>query len=115
MTDFKGRVIFDIETVEGYIPPLSLQPFVENVFKHAGIVDREDGVLLISTRAYEGGTEVTIKDNGRGFSLKEQALGEGIKNVVGRSLLSLGEAPTIESEPNGGTTVRFYLRKESHD
>ena len=115
VTDFKGRVIFDIETVEGYIPPLSLQPFVENVFKHAGIVDREDGVLLISTRAYEGGTEVTIKDNGRGFSLKEQALGEGIKNVVGRSLLSLGEAPTIESEPNGGTTVRFYLRKESHD
>lgn len=115
VTDFKGRVIFDIETVEGSIPPLSLQPFVENVFKHAGMVGREDGLLLISTRAVKEGTEVTLKDNGKGFSLKEQNFGEGIKNVVARSLLNLGEAPSIDSEVGKGTTVRFRLRKETHD
>ncbi len=114
VTGFKGAIVFDIDTVEGDIPPLSLQPFVENVFKHAGIASRTDGLLLISTRKNEEGTVIVIEDNGNGFDLEKAKAGQGIRNVLSRTAILLGEAPSIFSEPGRGTKVTFTLRKEKH-
>lgn len=113
-TGFKGNIVFDIDTMEGEIPPLSLQPFVENVFKHAGIADREDGLLIISTRMNEEGTIIVIEDNGNGFDMEKAKSGQGIRNVLSRAALLLGEAPSICSELGKGTRITFVLKKENH-
>ena len=51
------------------VPPLTLQPIVENAVKHG--MDPDSGPLRISirTRRTEAGSEILVEDNGPGFDL----------------------------------------------
>ncbi len=57
----------DIDTTTVYIPPLLIQPFVENAIWH-GLMHKKDnqGLLRISISKITGGIEYTIEDNGIG-------------------------------------------------
>lgn len=73
--DFKFNVVgkdnFDIEDV--FIPPLLLQPFLENAIWHGLLTSsREEKILNIIISHQEGKTQILIDDNGAGRSNKKK-------------------------------------------
>ena len=75
------------------VPPMTLQPLVENAIHH-GVSTRDEGIIQIFSRQQEDVHEVIVKDNGTGFdaaSLQEESdTGHlGIRNV--RERIGTGE------------------------
>ena len=109
------HVIYDIKAREFYVPPLSIQPIVENAVKH-GILKKTDGGTL-TVRSYE--TErayvVEIIDDGIGFDLSgvnfEKNVHFGINNIKYRIKEMCGGDVVINSEVGRGTDVTVYFYK----
>ncbi len=76
-------VTLDTDFVDFSVPPLSLQPFVENAVKHGFPKGGRDGVIRISAQKDgDGGVTVEISDNGQGFDpavIRPEAV--GLKNA----------------------------------
>lgn len=121
----KLRVIYDIDEdlLEQLIPPLTLQPIVENAIKH-GIKEMENNcVITISIKGDPHGIKVSVLDNGKGIEngrlerLGKQMLsseggtGVGLYNVNRRLILMFGEetALAIQSKRQKGTKISFTL------
>lgn len=66
------------------IPPLSIQPLVENAFKH-GLEKMTDGDLILEIEAHEipGGCVVRISDNGPGLTAN-QGKSVSLQNILHR-------------------------------
>ncbi|GIP40491.1 hypothetical protein J31TS4_37710 [Paenibacillus sp. J31TS4] len=104
------------------IPPLTIQPIVENAVRH-GIMRRASGGLIrLTVEEKGGGLAVTVADDGVGIEpqrLQEllagskSAGGVGLLNIHRRLMTLYGEGLLLESEPGRGTTVRFKVKKES--
>ncbi|MBD2868022.1 sensor histidine kinase [Paenibacillus arenilitoris] len=121
----KLKVNYDIdETLLGYVvPPLTLQPIVENAVKHGMKDVHDNGVILIVIRHRGGWVEVSVSDNGGGMTRErlheiggrrlasEEGTGVGLYNVNRRLKLMFGEesALQVESAAGRGTTVTFLL------
>lgn len=113
------------------IPKLSLQPLVENSYKHG--LKAKPGMCLvqITVEAVENDLEITVLDNGTGMSPaaltalqkqlqgtakprpENQTGGVGLKNVHDRlkSLYGEGYGLTVSSWPGVGTAVCLKLPK----
>ena len=108
-------VEYDVEYDEFLVPPLSIQPLVENAVKH-GIAAKEEGgtVRIVSRKLSDGGAQIRIIDNGIGFdidSLKNlDVTHEGLANVRERIRLEVGGDMTITSVPGRMTTVVVTIR-----
>ncbi|WP_078382611.1 sensor histidine kinase [Sutcliffiella halmapala] len=121
----KLKIIYQIDedTLLQPIPPLTLQPIVENAVKH-GMKDKEDNCLVVISIRKEGdATYVKVEDNGTGMS-EERAkkisiapihseIGSGVAlyNVNRRLTILYGEesALRIKSEVNKGTEISFSI------
>lgn len=106
------RVEYDIEDNSFCLPPLTVQPIVENSIRH-GVRIREEGVVRVTTRFSGGCHEIVISDNGIGFDVEaaEKAEGKhiGIKNVKERIEKLCGGTLVLESVPDVGTTVTIRI------
>ncbi|WP_377891667.1 LytS/YhcK type 5TM receptor domain-containing protein [Alkalihalobacillus sp. R86527] len=119
------RVNYDIEehTLYRKLPPLTLQPIVENAIKH-GIKNKNTNCIVeISITCQQQETLVSVKDNGEGISperLKEigkapldseSGTGLGLYNVNRRLTMLYGDRAGLQitSEQDNGTTVRFLI------
>lgn len=106
------RVEYDIRDDAFSLPPLTVQPMVENAIRH-GVRIREAGVVRVSTRLTDTGHEIVIRDNGIGFD--PDMIGTlsgshiGIANVRERIEKLCGGTLTIESKPDEGTTVTICI------
>jgi len=110
------RVEYEIEDRDFSLPPLTMQPMVENAIRH-GVRIRKEGLVRVSTRSTEDFHESTIRDNGMGFDTLELdgAKGShiGIRNVRKRLHTLCGGSLTISSVRGEGTTVTIRIpRKE---
>jgi LytS/YehU family sensor histidine kinase len=105
------------------IPPLLLQPVVENAVKHGVSPLLEGGEVLISARVHRAGgrppeLELTVHDSGTGTTSSEleqrRHLGVGLRNVEGRLTCQYGSAAslTVQTSPGRGTTVTIRLPAE---
>ncbi|MBQ9484159.1 MAG: histidine kinase [Ruminiclostridium sp.] len=109
------KVEYDIDFDNFSIPPLIVQPLVENAVRH-GIATREKGgTVRIKTRCKDGVITVEVTDEGNGNSnitMQQNARrGIGIENVRARvKYMNNGELEIIPNE--NGTTARltFTLR-----
>ena len=108
------NVIEDIRVTDFEVPPLSIQPLVENAIKHGILQKLEGGTLTI--KSYEDDTAyiVEVIDDGVGFDPNNINLenGEhiGLNNIRHRlSLMCNGEL-FIESQIDKGSkvVVKFY-------
>lgn len=119
----KLNVIYDIpENIDCTLPPLLLQPLVENAVKH-GIFEKIDGGT-VEIRAIDKAreTELIVRDDGIGMSQEllstlldeEASTGIGLKNVNNRLKTMYGEkyGLIIESELGYGTTVKMRIPKK---
>ena len=109
------EVRYDIRATEFFLPPLTVQPLVENAVNH-GISDLpEGGCVTISTREEPDHYEIRVHDNGIGFNPDTQPDDGrshiGISNV--RSRLSIMCQGTLEivSAPGNGTTAIIKIPK----
>ena len=101
------RLKTDIEDDAFSLPPLTIQPLVENALRH-GVRIREEGIVEIMTRRAQDYHEIVIRDNGTGFD-QEKVLNEknhiGIRNVRERLEKMCGGTLMIDSRIDVGTTV----------
>ena len=103
------------------VPPLTLQPIVENAIRHGAFV-RDEGIVRVSTRRTPAGHEITVWDNGDGFDPAKLTGGDsqhiGLWNVRERLERMCGGALDIDSGNGNGTTVTITLplteEEESH-
>lgn len=92
------------------VPPLTLQPIVENAVKHGR--DPYAGPLHVSvrTRKTDSGSEIIVADDGRGY----QPLGDGeahtaLINIRQRLEFMCGGSLTIAPNEGGGTVVTVTI------
>ena len=109
------KVIHDIRVRDFMVPPLSLQPIVENAVKHGILKKIEGGTLTIKTYEDDINIYVEIIDDGVGFDVNDKKLDEikhvGLRNVKYR-LNSMCEASlNIRSEIDRGTDVLITFKK----
>ena len=111
------RVEYDIRDSDFSLPPLTLQPIVENAIRH-GVRLREEGLIEVATRLAEGFHELVIRDNGRGFDAASLDAAEsshiGLKNVRSRVESMCGGTLSVESRPDEGTTVTIRIPAAEH-
>ena len=113
------------ENVNCIIPPLLLQPLVENAIKHGVLKKLEGGLVKISASSKENGTYISVLDDGVGMS--EEKIKElindnstrdsiGLKNVDARLKNMYGNENglKIQSTEGVGTLITLFIpnRKE---
>ena len=113
--DERLSVNFDIKAVDFLVPPLSIQPLVENAVKHGILQKLEGGTISIKTYEDEKAYYVEIEDDGVGFDLNNLDPTDnnhiGLNNVKYRlSSMCNGEL-NIYSVIDKGTTMVVTFNK----
>lgn len=93
------------------IPPLLLQPLVENAILH-GTAQRRGGCIEVAVRQQDGQLVLEVRDDGPGpGASRHTGAGTGIAGVVERLRLHYGERGSLvmSSEPPGGCLARLSL------
>ena len=97
------------------VPPLMLQPVVENAIRHAVSLRAEGGRVSVNARRVADRLHVTVEDDGPGIETTSAATvngnGIGLANVRERLRYLYGDAHrfTLDRGPLGGVRVRFDL------
>ncbi|MGG4049056.1 hybrid sensor histidine kinase/response regulator [Paenibacillus favisporus] len=109
------------ENAHCLLPPLTLQPIVENAVRHGIGQKPEGGTVDIIIRPADKGVEIIVEDDGAGMDegtvrLLEQgkAGGIGIGNVNRRLQMRYGRSLEIHSRPGKGTRITIFLTEERY-
>lgn len=111
-------VKFDIGPTDFEIPPLSVEPFVENAVKHGVWPKRSGGTVSIASTEIPDAYVITIRDDGVGFDPANppppvlRSHGIGMKYAIERLKTMVNGAVQVDSEINKGTTVRISIPKK---
>jgi hypothetical protein len=113
------EIDIDERAMRALVPPLIVQPLVENAVKHGIAPFPEGGTVRIVARfTTEDGAEaleISISDSGGAFPAgrepgKSQGLGVGLENVRKRLRLNYGEGTKIQvNSGHGQTCVSFRV------
>jgi len=123
------RVTYDIDpaALECPVPPLILQPLVENALRHGIMPKEEGGEIVIGAYAEKGAVRIVVKDDGVGMEQAEAAAlladsqgapvprgtGLALRNVNARLVAIHGvqHGLRILSAPGQGVTISFTIPK----
>lgn len=113
-TRFRERLRYSIdappETISIEVPPLILQPLVENSIKFAVAPKPSGGSIKISARRDENDLLLEVWDDGAGFSPEMIPAGHGLDNLQSRLKTLFGEKADLSIDlQNGGTTVSVII------
>ena len=116
------KVIYEIEqNLNCILPPLILQPIVENSVIHGLLTKEEGGTIKITANKSDCEYIIEIEDDGIGMGKeqvsqllndKNKKTGVGIKNVNNRLKSIYGRGLIIESELGKGTKIKIIIPKE---
>ena len=105
-------VEFDTPHTRFRLPPLTLQPIVENAIKHGLDPELSPLHITIKTRKTENGCELTIEDTGPGFGVNDNNEPHiALANIKERLEMMCGGTLTISPRENGGTIVKVFVPK----
>ncbi|MFB9278213.1 ATP-binding protein [Cohnella cellulosilytica] len=113
-------VVQEIESdIRLSLPPLSIQPLVENAVRHGILKRASGGMLRLKVGRTANGVSVEVQDDGVGMTsdLIERLLnrpdpsrpGIGIANTNRRLIQMYGQGLSIRSAPGEGTVVSFII------
>ena len=109
------KIEYDVEHSNFWIPPLTVQPIVENAVKYCTLGKSDITTVKITTDKDKHYDYVTIEDNGVGFDINEQKNDGrrhvGIENVKKRLNLMCNGKLEITSVVGKGTNVRICIPK----
>ncbi len=118
----KLNVVYELDqTSQLRIPPLILQPLVENAIIHGVRKKNTVGKIIVKVKKEEDYFRIEVEDDGSGMT-KEQinhifrkkwskGMGVGLKNIDSRLEKLYGEGLKIESSVGKGTKVYLKIRK----
>ena len=113
-------VAYDIDAnvLTAPIPPLIIQPLVENSVRH-GLMGREEGGhIVVTARMQDNHMMIIVSDDGMGIpadqlpellSAKPEAAGVGLRNINRRLIGCYGKKICIESQTGKGTVVTIAI------
>ena len=108
----KLQVEYDTEFTAFRLPPLTLQPLVENAVKYGVGKGYSPGHIRILSRAVPGGAELTVEDNGPGYAPSPREDNEahiGLASVRERLELMCSGTLSVGPRAGGGTTVTVFV------
>lgn len=110
------KVEYNIGCEDFNIPPLSIEPLVENAVKHGVCKRVKGGTVKISSKEFDDKYVVTVEDDGVGFDVnilesEEKNKSVGLRYIILR-LKELSDADfKIESEKGKGTIATITVKK----
>lgn len=109
------NVIYDIKTTDFLIPPLALQPIVENSVHHGVETRYEPTTIRVTSEEKENEYLVIVEDDGPGFDINQKMdddrLHVGINSTKTRLREMVHGYMEIESEIGIGTKVTIHIPK----
>jgi sensor histidine kinase YesM len=104
----------DQQTLSCLVPPMLLQPIVENAVRHGIAHSIQRGMITIRAEKKNDELQISVSDNGRGFPSgggTDQSRGIGLRNTRERLERMYGTRHhfLIQSRPGEGVTVQFRL------
>lgn len=120
--DDKLQIHWDIDDdLELQIPPLSIQPLVENAIRHGVLKRLGGGTVSIQITNQGNCAEIVVSDDGAGMdeitlrhlfdTNRQQKSGIGLLNTHRRIQQIYGKGLQIQSQPDLGTRVSFTVCK----
>ena len=112
------KVVYDIQEKDFYLPPLTLQPLVENAVKHGLFYKKGGGTVAIQSRRENGKIILSVQDDGLGFEVAAQETDfaqrkhHGLENVRSRVEKMMGGTLHIDSHPDQGSIVTLEFPVE---
>ncbi len=111
----KLQVVYDLKTTSFMLPPLTLQPIVENAVRYGITKNPKGGTVIISSQEEDNRFVITVKDDGKGFDPSAvQNDGKshiGIENVSNRLRAQCNGTLLVDSSPGKGTLVTMQIPK----
>jgi signal transduction histidine kinase len=93
------------------VPPMLLQPLVENAIKHGLEPKIEGGSVQVIASSSQGRVQIEVRDDGIGLSSDVADTGYGLEHVRERLRTLYGDAAdlSIAAQPQGGVSARVRL------
>ncbi|MEK3900300.1 MULTISPECIES: ATP-binding protein [unclassified Paenibacillus] len=117
--DERLNIEFDVpEDVMAMVPPLSIQPIVENAVNHGLMQKESGGTVRLTVELLPGRLKVAVTDDGVGMTpekiaeiLSEERTegGIGLRNIQNRLLKMYGAGLNIDSAPGRGTAISYTI------
>ncbi len=100
-----------------WLPPLILQPLVENAIRHGIRKADKTGTVSLRVKSLDSSVLIEVEDNGVGMSeemvnkilTEPESLGVGLSNVQKRLKKMYNTSLNIESIPGSGTKISMLL------
>ncbi len=115
----KLQVVYDIdETINVYVPLLSIQPLVENAIRHGIMKKSKGGTVTLRIYKEDSSTVIEVEDDGVGIpeekctnilNKEEISTGVGLKNINRRLMLQYGQGLSITSKEGVGTRITMRI------
>jgi len=94
------------------LPPLTLQPIVENAIKHGLDPELSPLHITVKTRRTKNGSEITVEDTGPGFRDGDSDSPHvALANIKERLMMMCGGTLTITTSPDGTIITVFVPYK----
>ena len=109
---FEGKITMEYDTphTDFRLPPLTLQPIVENAVKHGTDPNSEPLTIWITTRKTENASELSVANNGIEFGSSEsEGTHIALDNIRERLALICNGTISITGREGGGTVVTIVL------
>ena len=109
----RATVRADSKALVCLVPPLILQPLVENAVRHGISSVSSAGRVDVTADLTDGRLLLSVRDDGPGFQNRppSRGTGTGLRNTRERLTQLYGHAALLEvaSDPDSGTAVRIEL------
>ena len=104
-------VEYDTPHTRFRVPPLTLQPLVENAVKHALDPDGDPLHIYVKTRLTGSGSEIIVENNGADFdpAADNDEPHIALNNIRSRLEMMCGGTLTVSPREGGGTVVRVTV------
>ena len=109
---FEDKLLIELDTphTDFRLPPLTLQPIVENAVKHGIDPDLDPLHIAVHTKKLKNGTEIIVEDTGPGFGVIDSDHPHtALANIHERLEMMCKGTLTISERDGGGTVVRLYI------
>ena len=109
---YEDSLFVDYDTPHTWfrVPPLTLQPIVENAVKHGRDPYAGPFRISIRTRKTDTGSEIAVEDNGRGFTFTDDSEPHiALQNIQQRLEIMCRGSLTITSGEGCGTVVTVTI------
>ena len=100
------------------VPPLSIQPLVENAIEHGLDLDKKEGKVTLTIMPFKDYCQIDVSDNGAGIPQETleglpdnfpQTTRIGLYNIEKRLRARFGKGLVIQSAQGVGTSVSFVV------